>query len=128
MKRPCPLKLRGAGPGLGSCTLLRYDTSHDSYAWDSRELAFPTLSESMWSSGTVHHSKSGWSEKGVTDNFLRPRPLERWKTSLLENTCFFPITNYKQSNSEKISITMKIDVRKIRQQANKVRNYKTPRK
>ena len=52
--------------------------------------------------------KVGGLKKGVTKIFI-PFPLGRRKTPLLENTCFFPLIFYKQSDSEKISITKKID-------------------
>ena len=42
---------------------------------------------------------------GVTENFLRPRPLQRQKTPLLENTLLFLFYFYQQSGSEKIAIT-----------------------
>ena len=58
---------------------------------------------------------------GVPKNFLRPCPLERQKMPFLENTDF-----YKQSGSEKISITLKMDKvswRVIKHQAKQVRTY-----
>ena len=45
----------------------------------------------MCASGTAHQFKSGGDEKGVPENFLRPRPLERLKTLLLENTCLITL-------------------------------------
>ena len=50
--------------------------------------------------GTMHQPKSGGAEMGVTEKFLRPRPLECRKTPLLENTCLFLLNFYKQSVSE----------------------------
>ena len=58
-------------------------------------------------SGTAHQCKCGRAEKGVTDMFFRPRPLERRKTPLLENTCLFLLKFYNKSGSEKISIAIK---------------------
>ena len=52
--------------------------------------------------GTAHQSKYGRAEKGVTENFLRPRSLERRKTPLLENADLFLLEFCKKSVSEKI--------------------------
>ena len=72
---------------------------------------------------------------GVSKIFLRPCPLERWKTPLLENTCLFLLNCNKQSGSDininflyshKISIAIKIDkisLRVTKHQANQVRKY-----
>ena len=63
---------------------------------------------------------------GMSENFLRPRRLERWKTPLLEDTCLFLVNFYKQSGSEKMSITIKLDkisLKVIKHQANQVRKY-----
>ena len=57
---------------------------------------------------------------------MRPRPLERRKTPLSESSCFFQIIIYKQSESEKISVTIIIDlicVRIIKHKANQVKKY-----
>ena len=62
----------------------------------------------------------------VPEKILKPRPLERWKTPLLENTCLFLLNFYKQSCSEKMSVTIEIDkisFRVTKHQANQVRKY-----
>ena len=63
---------------------------------------------------------------GVAEIFFRPHPLEHRKTPLLENICSFLLNFYKQSGSEKISNTIKIDrisSREIKNQANQVKKY-----
>ena len=60
----------------------------------------------------AHLSKSEWAKGGVTEIFLMPRPLKSEKASLLVNTCPFLFTFYKQSNSETISITIEIDLKR----------------
>ena len=77
----------------------------------------------MVCAGTAHQSKSGGAEMGVPEIFLKLRPLERRKRPLLENTWLFLLNFYKQSGSEKISISIKIDkisLRVIKHQANQV--------
>ena len=59
---------------------------------------------------------------GVPEKFLRPHPLERRKTPLLENTCLFLLNFYKLSGSEKTSRTIKIE-KLAKHQANQVRKY-----
>ena len=61
---------------------------------------------------------------GVPENFLRPCPLERRETLLLENTCSFLRNFHRQSGSEKISMKIdKISLRLIKHEANQVRKY-----
>ena len=62
----------------------------------------------------------------VPEKILRPCPLERRKMPFLENISLFLLIFHKQSGSEKISITIKMDkvsLRVIKHQTKQVRKY-----
>ena len=76
--------------------------------------------------GTSNPSKSEGGSKGCNRNICEATSFKTSENTLFRSTCFFPITIYQQSDSEKIPITMNIDViylRTIKHQANRVRKY-----
>ena len=68
--------------------------------------------------GTAHQFKSRGAEMGLSEKSLKPRPLERRKRLLLENTFLFLLDFYKQSGSEN-------SLRVTKHQANQARKYIT---